>query len=395
MNTARRLLLPAVLVLATLLLAACEDQTKRPPPPPPKVPVVEVTTRDVPVYLEAVGETAGSLDIQIRARVDGILEQVLFEEGTFVKKGDLLYTIDPAPFEARLREAEGRLAEARARFVRAQSDLKRVRPLVEIDALSKRTLDSAIAEFDASKGMVKAAEAVVENARIDLGYAKIQAPIDGLIGVSKAYASDYVGRYPNPVVLTTISKLDPIKVRFSISEQDYLALMRRKQAVEATETRQKRENIPLELFLADGSLYPHKGEFSFAGREIDAKTGTLLIEAVFSNPEFYITNQRGEKTKAHAIRPGQFARVRATVAIRKNATLVPQRSIRELQGTYQLYAVTPQNKIENRNVKVGVRVGELWLVEEGVKPKERVVVASLHRVRAGMTVEPVAPAAEK
>ncbi|MHC4854479.1 MAG: efflux RND transporter periplasmic adaptor subunit, partial [Planctomycetota bacterium] len=365
MNTAQHCFLTA-----TLLLAACNGDKKQPPPPPPEVPVVQVITRDVPVYLEAVGETLGSLDIQIRARVDGVVEKVHFAEGKYVDKGDPLYTIDPAPFEAKVREAEGQLAEARARFVRAESDLNRVRPLVEIDALSKRALDDSIAEFEASKGLVKAAEAIVENAKIDLGYCQIDAPIDGLIGVSEAYASDYVGRYPNPIVLATVSKLDPIKVRFSISEQDYLRLVRKVQAAEASGQKRRREKSELELFLADGTLYPHTGEFSFAGREIDAKTGTLLIEAEFPNPVLEIENEDGEKKPFHKIRPGQFARVRVTVATKKNAPLVPQRAVREIQGTYQVFVVTDQNKVESRNVKVGVRVGELWLIEEGVSSGE-------------------------
>jgi len=379
MNTRR-----CCLLAAALLLAACDEKKKPPPPPTPKVPVIQVITQDVPVYLEAVGETAGSLDIQIRARVDGIIEKVHFKEGGFVEKGDPLYTIDPAPFAAKLREAEGQLAEANARLVRAASDLGRVRPLVEIDALSKRTLDNAIAERDASKGLVDAAQAVIENAKIDLGYTKIYAPFHGLIGESEAYASDYVGRYPNPIVLTTVSKMDPIKVRFSISEDDYLGLVRKEQAERAAGKPEKdSKEIKLELFLADGALYPHPGTFSFAGREIDPKTGTLSLEATFPNPRL------PGRRESHALRPGQFARVRTTIAIKKDAPLVPQRAVREIQGTYQVFVVTDRNKVENRTVKVGVRVGELWLIEEGVRSGEKVVVAALHRVRSGMVVEPV------
>ncbi len=378
------------LVATTLLLAACSEKQQK-PPPPPEVEVVNVTTQDVPIYLEAVGETAGSLDIQIRARVDGVIEKVHFDEGKYVDKGDSLYTIDPAPFEAKVREAQGQLAEAQARFVRARSNLNRVRPLVEIDALSKATLDDAQAEYEASQGLVKAAEAVVENAKIDLGYTDIHAPIDGLIGVSEAYESDYVGRYPNPIVLTTVSQLDPIKVRFSISEQDWLMLVRKAQAVEAAGKKQEPdEEAKMELFLADGSLYPHPGKFSFAGREIDAKTGTLLIEATFPNPKLVRRNKKNEKRQYHKIRPGQFARVRSTIETRRNATLVPQRAVRELQGTYQVFVVTEQDKVESRSVKIGVRVGELWLIEEGIKAGERVIVGGLHRVRSGMTVVPVA-----
>ena len=226
--------------------------------------------------------------------MDGILEQVHFDEGKFVKKGQLLYTIDTDVLEGKVRGAEGSLAEARARLVRAESELGRVRPLVEIDALSKRTLDFSIAELEASKGEVAVAQALVDNAKVNLSYSKIYAPIDGLIGASEAYASDYVGRYPNPIVLTTVSQLDPIKVRFSISEQDLLMLIRKTEAVEAAGKKQEQDRwsrapggkTKMELFLADGTLYPHLGTFSFAGREIDAKTGTLLIEATFPNPEW-------------------------------------------------------------------------------------------------------------
>ena len=386
MNTRQRCLLAA-----TLLLAACDSTKQAPPPPPPKVPVVQVITQDVPVYLEAVGETAGSLDIRIRARVDGILEQVHFKEGKFVKKGQLLYTIDTDVLEGKVRGAQGNLAEVRARLVRAESELSRVRPLVEIDALSKRTLDFAIAELEASKGEVAVAQALVDNTKVNLSYSKIYAPIDGLIGASEAYESDYVGRYPNPIVLTTVSQLDPIKVRFSISEQDWLMLVRKRQAIEATGKKQEPdEEVKMELFLADGSLYPHPGKFSFAGREIDAKTGTLLIEATFPNPKLEVLNRKNEKQEYHTIRPGQFARVRSTIEIRRNATLVPQRAVRELQGTYQVFVVTEQDKVESRSVKIGVRVGELWLIEKGIKAGERVIVGGLHRVRSGMTVVPVA-----
>ncbi len=290
-----------------------------------------------------------------------------------------------------MRAAEGSLAEARARLVRAESELGRVRPLVEIDALSKRTLDFSIAELEASKGEMAVAQALVDNAKVNLSYSKIYAPIDGLIGASEAYESDYVGRYPNPIVLATVSQMDPIKVRFSISEQDWLMLVRKAQAVEATgKKREPDEEVKMELFLADGSLYPHPGKFSFAGREINAKTGTLLIEATFPNPKLEVLNRKNEKRQYHTIRPGQFARVRSTIETRRNATLVPQRAVRELQGTYQVFVVTEQDKVESRSVKIGVRVGELWLIEEGIKAGERVIVGGLHRVRSGMTVVPVA-----
>lgn len=372
-------------VAAALLATGCDKQIEQKAPTVPEVPVTAVVAQDVPIYLEAVGETAGSLDIQIRARVDGVIEELHFDEGSAVKKDQLLYSIDPGPFEAKLREAEGKLAEANARFLRAVSNLKRVEPLVEIDALSKSTLDDAISEHDATQGIVSANKAMVENANIELGYTKVHSPVNGLIGISEGYAGDYVGRYPNPVVLNTVSKLDPIKVRFSITEADYLRLVRRYQASAAKSGSPSQGEKPkqgpdkdgaIELFLADRSLFPHRGTVAFAGREIDAKTGTLTIEATFPNPD-------------KSVRPGQFARVRFSLETKKGALLVPQRSVRELQGTYQVFVVNDQNQVETRRVKVGVRVEDLWLIEDGVKAGEKVAVAALHRLRSDMTVKPV------
>ena len=371
-----RTLRPPLLALAFF---ACSEP-EQPAPPPPRVPVAGVIGQDVPVYIEAIGETAGSLDISIRARVDGVIEEVHFEEGHEVAKGDLLYTIDPTPFEAKVREAEGKLAEANARFVRAQSQLKRVRPLVAIDALSKSTLDDATAEFEASKGLVQAAEASVENAKIQRGYAEIRSPIDGLIGISDAYSGDYVGQYPNPVVLTTVSQLNPIKVRFSISERDYIKFARQHAGEDPSDIEKRDAN--LELFLVDGSLHRHLGKPSFAGREIDAQTGTLMIEAIFPNPE-------------KILRPGQFARVRGTAKLLKGASVIPQRAVIEIQGTYQVAVIGDDDVVEMRRIVPGVRVEDNWQIDEGLSVGERVAVAGLHRIRSGMPVMPVTEEEEK
>ncbi len=374
--------MPTLRILAAAALLAvvgCKPEVAPALPAPPKIPVAAVVTRDVPVWLEAIGETAGAVDVAIRARVDGVLDSMAFAEGEPVKKGQLLYTIDPTPFEAKVREADGKLAEAKARFVRAESNLARVRPLVKIDALSKRTLDDAVAEFEASKGVVAAAQASVDNAKIELGYTKITSPIAGLIGISEAKPGEYVGQYPNPVVLNTVSRLDPIKVRFSITEQEYLDAVRRFGPNGPAKKKGEGEG-KLDLFLADGSKFPHKGHAELAGREIDPRTGTLTIEALFPNPD---------KT----LRPGQFARIRAALEVKKDSPLVPQRAVVELQGTYQVFVVDGLNKVQVRKVKPGARVGSLWAIDEGIKAGERVVVEALHRVRPGMTVEPVAPQA--
>lgn len=366
--------------LFPLVASGC-DEAVPPAPPPPQVGVVDVTIEDVPIYMESVGETLGSLDIAIRARVEGTIDKVHFEEGLHIEKGALLYTIDPSPFTAKVLEAQGKLAEANARYVQADSDLKRIRPLVKIDALSKRTLDAAIAEFDATKGLVTVAEAMVTNAKIDLGYTEIKAPLSGLIGVSEAYQGDFVGRYPNPVVLTTISQLDPIKVRFSISERDYVNFIRKHGATPKSRGErdpEREKETDLTLYLVDGYRHPHTGAINFAGREIDKATGTLMIEAEFPNPD---------KT----VRPGQFARIRATTEIAKGAVLVPQRSVIELQELYQVYVVEKDNVARVRQVTPGVRVGELWLIEKGLEAGDRVVVSGLHLVKPGQPVRPVAP----
>ncbi|MHC5063774.1 MAG: efflux RND transporter periplasmic adaptor subunit [Planctomycetota bacterium] len=373
-------------LLPLVLLVACDELGPAAPPPPPEVVVTEVVAEDVPYYMEFVGQTAGVLDIQIRARVDGVIDEVAFEEGKPVTKEQLLYRIDPAPFQAKLREAQGQLAEANARFVRAKSDLGRIEPLVKIDALSKRTLDDAQAEHDAAKGLVDAAEALVENAKIDLSYTELRSPIDGLIGISEAYEGDYVGRYPNPVVLATVSDLDPVRVRFSVSERDYLKFVQEKLSRAKAEGKSIDELVeddpsPLELYFSDGSKHPDIGKVDFADREIDSTTGTLMLEATFPNEQ-------------GVVRPGQFARVRALIRMMEGAAIVPQRAVQEIQGTYQVIVVDAENKASTRRIVPGIRLEDRWVIDEGLKVGERVVVEGLHRVRTGMVVSPIKPEAK-
>ena len=360
--------------------AGCSEE---PPaaPPPPKIPVVRVETQDVPVILEAVGQTVGSDDIEVRARVDGVLEEIHFREGLPVEKGQLLYSIDPTPFDARVRSAEGKVAEAKARFTSAESELARVRPLVEIDALSKRTLDAAVAEYEASKGLVQAAEADLENAKIERGYTEVQSPIEGLIGASEAYVGDYVGQFLNPVVLNTVSRLDPISVRFSISEREYLRYARR--VVEQGKTMEeaaKEDEEELELLLADDTVHPHRGVVDFADRQINPETGTLLLEANFPNPD-------------KVLRPGQFARVRAVVEMKKNATVVPQRAVVELQGIQQVYVVAEDGTVEVRRVTPGIKFDDMIQLDSGIEAGEWVAIEGMQRLRPGLKVDP-APASD-
>jgi membrane fusion protein (multidrug efflux system) len=357
-----------------LLLTACGD---RQPPAPPvlDIPVIEVIQRDVPVTLEVVGTTLGSKDIPIRARVEGFLESMDFQEGREVNEGDLLYTIDPRPFEARVVEAEGRLAEARTMLAKAKSDLARIRPLAEMNAVSQQDLDSAVAEYEAALGSVQAAGAQVEQAEIELGYTRIHSPIDGRIGISKAKVGEFVGREPNPVVLNFVSQTDPIRVRFSINEREYLQFARRFAEFRAETGQDPGEREGLELILADGTVHEYPGHIIAYSAAIDPTTGTFTMEADFLNPD-------------HIVLAGQFARVRGVVETREDALLVPQKAVSELQGNFRVFVIDDENTVRIREVEPGVRVDNLWLIEKGLQPGERVALEGLLRLQPDMKVNP-------
>jgi len=350
--------------------------------PPLPVGVARAQRRDVPLAIDLVGTTLGSQDVPIRTRVEGFLETMNFREGGFVKKGDLLYTIDARPFQAKLVEAESKLATARTNLVKAQSDLARIRPLAEIDAVSQQDLDSAVAQEAAARSSVRAAEAVVELARIELSYTHLKAPIDGMIGLSKAKPGEFVGREPNPVVLNVLSDIDPIRVRFSISEREYLELARHYIAGPDRKQVEGRKERGLVLLLADGSEHEYKGEVIASAQAINPETGTFSVEAAFPNPKGFLL-------------PGQFARVRAPYRTLKGAVLVPRRAVSEIQGLYRVYVVAAGNKIEVRDVKPGPMVEDMIVIETGLDGGETVVVEGLQKVRSGMTVSPspLSPAA--
>jgi membrane fusion protein (multidrug efflux system) len=274
-------------------------------------------------------------------------------------------------------EAQGRVAEARTLLARAESDVNRYRPLAAAGAVSQRDLEDALAFYGARKGELEAAQASLRLAEIDLGYATISAPIDGLIGISAARVGDFVGQPPNAVILNTISRLDSVHVRFSITEQEYMSLVRKRQA----EPDAPAPTYELEMIFADGSVYPLKGTISFAQRQIDAATGTLLVEASFPNPE-------------RVVRPGQFARVRTIAEERKGAVVVPSRAVTELQGQYLVYCVGEGNKVAMRRVVTGPRVGQFTVIEEGVAAGEKVVVEGIQRIRPDMVVSPTEVSAD-
>lgn len=339
------------------------------------IPVVQVKTEDVPIIKEFVGQTYGLFDIAIRARVDGYLENIRFQEGGQVKKGQLLYTIDPAPFNAKVAEAMSRVAEAKTRLVQAESDFQRYKPLAETNAVSQSDYDAAIANKGAAQAGLEAAMASLEFAKIQQGYTKIYAPISGIIGRSEAKESDYVGMAPNPVVLNTVSRIDTILVRFSLSELQYLELIQYQKSKAALNAAREERKADIELFFADGSVHPYPGKVDFVDRNIDPTTGTLMIQASFPNPE-------------KLVRPGQFAKIRAILEQENNAIVIPQKCVQEIQGKYSVFVVNSENTIEFREIEVGQTVDDMWLIKSGLTAGEKIVLEGLHRVRTGMTIQP-------
>ncbi len=342
-------------------------------PPLLEIPVVEVIQRDQPIELEMVGQTLGSVDIPIRARVEGVLESMDFAEGRAVKQGQLLYTIDPQPFKAKVVEAKGRLAEARTALAKAKADLGRIKPLAEMNAVSQQDLDAAVAQYEAAIGSTQAAGAQVEQAEIELGYTRIHSPIDGGIGLSEAKVGEFVGRAPNPVVLNFVSQTDPIRVRFAIDERRYLKFAR--QLIELSARGMERQRKGLDLILADGTMHRYRGHIVATDAAVNPTTGTFTLEADFPNPN-------------NLVLAGQFARVRAVVETRKNALLVPQRCISELQGNFRVFVIAQDGNVELRQVQLGPKVAQLQIVESGLNPGERVALEGLLRLKADMKVVP-------
>ena len=342
---------------------------------PPDIPVVEVVQQDVPLHQEFVGQILGEVDIPIRARVSGWLEGIHFQEGSPVKKGQLLYTIDQQEFLAQVQVQESRLAEAKTAFVKAEADLNRYKPLAEKNAVSKSDLDAAQASYDAALAYVDAAEAGVDIAKIDLSYCNIKAPIDGIIGKTKAKVGEFVGQNPNPVILNTVSSIDKVRVEFFLTESDYLILARKFKDID-NQPEQTRDKATLRLILSDGTIHPSPGKVDFINREVDQETGSLLVQASFDNPE-------------GILRPGQFARVDVQMLKMEDALILPQKCFMELQGVYSVATVNAENEIVTKRVKVGPMYKDFRIVLEGLEPGEKVVLEGLQKVRPGMKVNPV------
>lgn len=363
-----------LLSLLPLVLVHCKGETASAPPSPlPHVEVVEIIQKDVPIYSEWVGTTDGSVNAHIRAQVGGYLLKRLYMEGGFVKKGDLLFELDPSKFKAALDQAQGDLAKAQAQLMKTKLDVERDTPLAKQGAISQKELVDSIQFYEAAKGATAAAKAAVEQAKLNLGWTRITAPIDGVVGISKAQIGDLIDANTE---VTSMSTLDPIRVYFPLSEQEYLkAAEKIRQSYKEQKAGVEYGGPQLELILGGEKVYPHKGQFFLVDRQVDVKTGTILVAALFPNPD-------------NLLRPGQFARVRAITDTKENALLVPQRAVTELQGNFQVAVVTQDNKVDLRPVKVGQRTGSLWIIDQGLHQGERVVVEGLQKLKAGMTVSP-------
>ena len=354
------------LAITAATVSSCKEKEKAAAPPPPDVLVTEVIQKDVPVYGEWIGTLSGFINATIRPQVKGYLLSKNYKEGDVVHTGDLLFQIDPREFQAQLDQAQGQLARAQATQVKAQQDVTRYTPLAKEGAVSQQELDDAIQQNLAAKAQVDSARAAVEQAKLNLGWTKVTSPIDGVSGIAIAQIGDLV----QPATeLTTVSQVDPIKTLFPVSEQEYLKYTRTHAKDESP-----REGA-LELILADGTVFPHRGTLSVIGRQVDPRTGTLPLEAQFPNP-------------GNVLRPGGYALVRAVIDNQPKALVVPQRAVRDVQGQMQVAVVTADNKVEMRNVTTGPRSGFNWVILDGVKPGERVVAEGLQKVRGGMVVAP-------
>jgi membrane fusion protein (multidrug efflux system) len=364
----RSLLLPVVALVTCTLLSAC-GKPKGEAPQPPIVEVTQVIQKDVPVYKEWVASTDGSVNANIRPQVTGYLISQNYKEGDVVKKGQVLFQIDPRTFEAALEMAKGQLAQQQARWTTAKINLKRIKPLAAQNAVSQKDLDDATGMEESTHAAVIAAQANVDSARLNLGFTKVTSLINGVAGIANAQIGDLVG--PSQIgVLTTVSTVDPIKVYVPLSEQEYL-----KFAQQPQDGTTPSDKAPLELILANGSIFPHKGEVAFADRQVDPKTGTIKIATLFPNP-------------GNLLRPGQFAKVRAQLSLERNALLVPQRAVSEMQGKLLVAVVGRDNKVSIRPVETGQRVGSLQVVSKGLKPGERIVAEGIQKVKEGMPVTP-------
>jgi len=374
-RAASRLVL-ALLLAPVSLAVGCGKTNAAPAIPPLEVEVDSVVQKDVPIFSEWVATLDGYINAQIQPQVTGYVIRQTYKEGSFVRKGQILFHIDPRPFQAVLDQANAQLAQAQAQLAKTAMDVDRDTPLARERAIAQSQLDNDIQANRAAKAVVKAVEAQVEQAQLNLEFTDVKSLVDGIAGIAQVQ----IGNLVNPTtVLTSVSQIDPIKAYFSISEQEYIHFADRINA--ETQKEISSNGPPFELILADGSVYPHKGIGLLTNRQVDTATGSIQVVCSFPNPQSFL-------------RPGQFGRLRAAPDIRRGALLVPQKAVSELQGSYQVAVVGADNKLSIRAVKVGDRVGPMWIVESGVKPGELVLVEGLQKVQNGATVKIKQPQAK-
>lgn len=353
----------ALLTGALLTLAACGGSEK-PASGPPEVLVTEVVQKDVPIIREWVGTLDGDVNAEIRPKVEGYILKQLYKEGSFVRKGQPLFQIDPRQFQAALDQAKGNLERQKAALEKADNDVRRYTPLAKEKAISQQELDNALSAQRAGQANVDSAKAALDNAQLNLNWSAVTSPIEGIVGIAQSQVGALVN---GQSVLTTVSTVNPIQVVFQISEQQYL------KAAEARMMGHAFEGLELELILSDGSVYPHKGNPTVSDREVDVKTGTIAVKGVFPNP-------------GNLLRPGQFAKVRMAVTTAKGALLVPQKALSDQQGNPMVAVVKADNTVDIRPVKPGPIVGHMVVIDEGLKPGEKVIVEGLQKVKPGAPV---------
>ena len=364
-----------IFMLAVLAAVACNSEKEQSTTVQlQELPVIQVIQQDIDIEKEFVGQIYGELDIPINARVDGFLDGIHFNEGTYIKKGQLLYTIDSQPFQAAVDEAKSQLAQAQIEAVRANNELERYEPLIKSNAVSKSDYDAVVAEKGAADASVKASQARLSTAQINYSYTRILSPIDGLIGKSKAKIGAYVGQYPNPVILNTVSKIDSIRVEFFITENDYLTLAKRF-IKNDSEHKTEEKRPPLSLILGDGTIYNQPGKVDFIDRGVEESTGSILVQSTFAKPQ-------------GLIRPGQFGKILASVQHVTNAILVPQRCVIEYQGNFFVMLLGENNVVKQQPISVVETYRDYFIVSEGLDANSKIVLSGLQSVKDGMTIEP-------
>lgn len=371
-----RVKLLSVFLASSLFLVHCKEKKVENAMPIPEVNMIQASLQTVPIYAEFVGETLGEKDIEIQARVDGWVTGIHFKEGDMVKKGQLLYVIDDQPVRTRIDAAAGQVAQANTMVVKAKADLDRVRPLTEMNALAKRELDAAVANYEAARAQMQIANAAYNNAKIELSYTRITAPISGIIGISRVQEGDYVGKgmASTNSALNTISATGGMRVRFNVTEAQYLQYLKRKQQTDSLAELQK--NYPVQLILSDGSLYTETGQVDLTNRQIDPQTGSLIVQAIFTNPN-------------GLLRPGQYVKVKLQTGMLKDVVVVPQQAVNQMQNLYQVFTINDSNRIQPKIVQVGVRTGSNWVISQGLEAGQKIAVIGNAMIKPGSVINPV------